>query len=113
MNQRRDAFRVVSAHLRAACAGFAVLLLLSGCAARPDVPRASAPLRTLHREDMLWLERISFGLAKRSVADYRRLGRERFLDQQLHPAEVTLPAAAAAQIASLEVTHADPVQSLA
>jgi uncharacterized protein (DUF1800 family) len=70
-------------------------------------------LRTLHREDMLWLERISFGLDTRSVADYRRLGRERFLDQQLHPAEVTLPAAVAAQIASLEVTHADPVQSLA
>jgi uncharacterized protein (DUF1800 family) len=113
MNPRREVFGAVSAHLRAACAGFSVLLLFGGCATRPDVPRASAPLRSLHREDVLWLERISFGLDTKSIADYRRLGRERFLDQQLHPAEVTLPAAVAAQIASLEVTHEDPLKSLA
>ena len=100
--------------LRAACRGLITTLLLSGCATPPELPHAaSGPLRTLHRENMLWLERISFGLDTRNVADYRRLGRERFLDQQLHPAEDILPAPIAAQIANLEITRADPVQLLA
>jgi uncharacterized protein (DUF1800 family) len=113
MDQRRDESRAVSARLHAACGGLAALSLLAGCAARPDLAQPAAPLRALHRDDMLWLERTSFGLDTGSVADYRRLGRERFLDQQLHPAEAILPAAIAAQIASLEVARADPAQSIA
>jgi uncharacterized protein (DUF1800 family) len=62
---------------------------------------------------MLWLERISFGLDTAGVAEYRRLGRERFLDRQLHPSETILPAPIAAQIAALEVAHAQPLQWLA
>jgi uncharacterized protein (DUF1800 family) len=90
------------------------VLLLAGCTSGPVLPHAtSAPLRALHREDMLWLERTSFGLDTSSVADYRRWGREKFLDRQLHPAEVLLPAPIAAQIAGLEITRADPVQLLA
>ena len=100
---RRDAYSSI----------FAVLLL-AGCTTHPDVPRAaSTPLRTLHREDTLWLERTSFGLDTGSVADYRRLGREKFLDRQLHTAQMTLPAPIAAQIAGLEITRVDPVQAIA
>jgi uncharacterized protein (DUF1800 family) len=86
----------------------------SGSAARGDRPLATAAaLPVLHREDMLWLQRSSFGLDSASVADYRRLGRERFLDAQLKAGEPALPAPIAAQIASLEVSHADPLQWLA
>jgi uncharacterized protein (DUF1800 family) len=103
----------VAARLRAASSGLAVLLL-AACATPSNPPHApSEPLRPLHRENVLWLERISFGLNTRNVADYRRLGRERFLDQQLHPVDETLPAPIAAQIASLEITGANPVQLLA
>jgi uncharacterized protein (DUF1800 family) len=104
----------LSAVRPAACTGLSAVLLFAGCTTRPDAPHgASAPLRPLHREDMLWLERTSFGLDTDSVADYRRLGREKFLDRQLHPAQMTLPAPIAAQIAALEMTRADPVQSIA
>lgn len=65
-------------------------------------------LPILRRDDALWLSRVSFGLDSASVADYRRLGRERFLDRQLHPHDVTLPPPIAAEIAALAVTHADP-----
>jgi uncharacterized protein (DUF1800 family) len=87
------------------------LLLAAGCAS--DAPHAGAALPALHREDMLWLERTAFGLDTASVSDYRRLGRERYLERQLHPGEELLPAPVAAQIDALEVAHADPLSTLA
>ena len=106
-------------------AGFVVLvtsLLAAGCAApagngapvNASAPRATAAaLPVLRREDALWLERVSFGLDSVSVADYRRLGRERYLERQLHPQEADLPAPIAMEINALEVTHADPQPWLA
>jgi hypothetical protein len=108
-------------NLRALPAGLAGLLLM-GCATHADpgaVPgsqgphAAAAQVPLLHRGDMLWLERVTFGLDGAIVADYRRLGRESFLDRQLHPRDAALPAPIAAEIASLEVTHADPMQLIA
>ena len=97
-----------------ACACIAGGLVLGGCATRTDLPRASAaPLYAMRREDALWLERASFGLDSASVESYRQLGRERFLDRQLHPGEAVLPAPIAAEIAALEVSRADPVKWLA
>jgi uncharacterized protein (DUF1800 family) len=94
--------------------GVCTAVLLAGCSTQPGQPRtASAPLHPLRREDTRWLERTSFGLDTENVADYRRLGRERFLDRQLHPAPAELPAPIAAQIAGLEITRADPVQAIA
>jgi uncharacterized protein (DUF1800 family) len=94
--------------------GVCTVVLLAGCSTQPGHPRtASAPLHPLRREDTLWLERTSFGLDTGSVADYRRLGREKFLDRQLHPAEGELPPSIAAQIAGLEITRVDPVQAIA
>ena len=45
-----------------------------------DVKRQAAAaeaLPVLHREDTLWLGRVTFGLDSASVAEYHRLGRER------------------------------------
>lgn len=69
-------------------------------------------LPVLQREDALWLESVSFGLNSSTVAEYRRLGRERFLDHQLYARDTKLPAPIAAQIAALQVTSADPQQLL-
>jgi len=97
------------------CICIACGLLLAGCATRTDLPRASAaPLTAMHREDTLWLERVSFGLDSASVESYRQLGRERYLERQLHPGETgALPAPIAAEIAALEVSRADPTKWLA
>jgi uncharacterized protein (DUF1800 family) len=97
-----------------ACVCIACGLLLAGCAARSDLARApAAPLHAMRREDTLWLERASFGLDSASVESYRQLGRERFLERQLHPGQTALPAPIAAEIAALEVSHADPAKWLA
>jgi uncharacterized protein (DUF1800 family) len=97
-----------------ACACAAGGLVLAACATRTDLPRASAaPLHAMRREDTLWLERTSFGLDSASVESYRQLGRERFLEGQLRPGEAALPLPITAEIAALEVSHADPVKWLA
>jgi uncharacterized protein (DUF1800 family) len=99
--------------------------LLSACAGpgtRTDTGRmadakrqtaGSAALPVLHRDDTLWLARVTFGIDSTSVADYRRLGRRRFLDHQLDDHDTGLPAPIAAQIAALQVSRTDPVKSLA
>ena len=95
------------------CACIAGALVLTGCA-HTDLTRVpAAPLHAMRREDTLWLERASFGLDSSSLESYRQLGRERFLERQLHPDGAALPAPIAAEIAVLEVSHADPAKWLA
>jgi uncharacterized protein (DUF1800 family) len=92
----------------------AIPLLAAGCATRGEDSRVAArPLHTMRREDTLWLERATFGLDSASVESYRQLGRERFLERQLHPGEAALPAPIAAEIGALEISHADPAKWLA
>jgi len=38
---------------------------------------------TFTRGDLRWLERVTFGVDSATVAEYRRVGREKFLDEQL------------------------------
>jgi uncharacterized protein (DUF1800 family) len=97
-----------------ACVCIACGSMLAGCATRTDLPHASAaPLAKVRREDALWLERVSFGLDSASLESYRELGRDQFLERQLHPGEAALPAPIAAEIAALEVSHAVPAKWLA
>src|SRR5207253_3205993 len=77
--------------------------------------KSAAPagvLAALRREDVVWLQRLTFGLDSRTVGDYRRLGRERYLDQQLHPRDEALPEPVAAQLRALEVPQTDPAGKL-
>jgi uncharacterized protein (DUF1800 family) len=94
-------------------------LVLAGCAnqtdVRPGTPASGHGVETLpvlHRNDMLWLARVDYGLDSASVADFRRLGRERFLEQQLRAGDDALPPPVAAQIAAMEVSHEDPLAQL-
>ena len=102
----------------AALAG--VTALLVACAG--SAPRSAAdasttmtatPVTALRREDVLWIDRISFGLNTQIVTDYRRLGRERLLEQQLAARDDALPPAIASRIDAMEVSHVDPVRQLA
>jgi uncharacterized protein (DUF1800 family) len=71
---------------------------------------ASSPLT---RQDILWLDRLTYGPTTNVVEDYLKLGRRRFLNEQLHPPPSGLPATAAAQIAALEISHSDAAALLA
>src|SRR5258708_3259369 len=92
----------------------AVSLLVAGCATPGEDSRVTTrPLRAMRREDVLWLERASFGLDSASVESSRQLGRERFLERQLHPGAAALPVPIAAEISALEISHVDPAKWLA
>src|SRR5215831_2126336 len=49
------------------------------------VVSAATERRALSRADIRWLDRVTFGVDAAVVARYQRLGREKFLDEQLHP----------------------------
>jgi len=84
----------------------------TGSGMRTPTASASASLPVLRREDALWLGRVGFGIDSASVALYRNLGRERFLELQLAAQTQELPAPIAAQIAGMEVTRAEPLRWL-
>jgi uncharacterized protein (DUF1800 family) len=103
----------------------AIGALGAGCANSPSAAgistaggaataHAAAPaLPAFRRQDMLWLERITFGIDAGSVAELHRLGRERYLDHQLHGPEPPLPAPIGAELDSLIDARPDSVRVLA
>jgi len=84
----------------------ALLLMVSG------ITWATAA-ETLKRDDVAWLNRITYGVNSTTAAQYRQLGRTRFLNAQFNASDTALPAEIAAQIASLKITNLDVVQQLA
>ena len=96
-------------------AAFAALLsVLAGCAGRPlDTWTKDAALPTLSRSDIEWLERVNFGIDSASMQEFRRLGRERYLEAQLAAREVALPAPISAEIDAMELSRIDPAHEIA
>ncbi len=85
--------------------GFA--LLLAGCASAPPPPGFSSP------EQILLLERLTWGANPASARDMARLGPQRWLERQLKPPpQDDLPPAAAAQVAAMTIAQR-PVLALA
>ena len=93
--------------LLAALASAAAALV--ACAGTLTRAPAAAPSRT----DVLWLNRVTYGLNSQTLMDYEQRGRAAFLNTQLASTEPVLPAPIAAQINILDVTHADAAQLLA
>ena len=96
-------------------ASVVVSLLLTACAAsasqRATLGAGVAP-GALRRQDALWLDRVSYGLNSQVVMDYRRLGRVRWLDEQLQATDGQLPPVIATQIDHMEISHQDAAQLL-
>jgi len=77
------------------------------------VDAAAWPSETPSRQDILWLDRVTYGPTTATVDRYLRLGRRRFLQEQLHPHDVQLPPAITAEIEALEISHRDGAELLA
>jgi uncharacterized protein (DUF1800 family) len=84
--------------------------MLTGVTATAASADATRPLR---HDDIAWLQRATFGLDSASVARYRALGRDRYLDEELTSRDDTLPPAIARLIGSYEVARTPPAQLLA
>ena len=85
------------------------ILAVAGAAVLPTWAMSSE----LSRDDIQWLDRVTYGPSTATVEEYRKLGRRRFLDEQLHPKDVRLPQPAADQIAALDLSHANAADLLA
>ena len=85
------------------------ILAVAGIAVAPALATGSE----LSREDIQWLDRVTYGPSTVTVDEYLKLGRRRFLDEQLHPKDVRLPQPAADQIAALDISHSAPADLLA
>ena len=100
----------MSLRSRAACLSAIVLTVaLTGCAnapfsspqASPATAGASVPL-----DDVALLDRLGFGATPTQARDITRLGRNAWLEQQLHPPRnAALPAAVQAQIADMTISR--------
>jgi uncharacterized protein (DUF1800 family) len=107
------ALAVLPLSLLLACTGSATRSDSSTTAGMSRPAPAATELPVLHRDDALWLERVTFGLDSSSVAEYRRLGRERFLDRQLQGQDSALPPPIATAVETLDLSRADPTRMLA
>ncbi len=67
----------------------------------------------LSRQDVQWLDRVTYGQTTATVDEYNKLGRRRFLDEQLHPKNLRLPPEVAAEIDALDISHNDGAALLA
>ncbi|MEP6914741.1 MAG: DUF1800 domain-containing protein [Acidobacteriota bacterium] len=78
-----------------------VTLLLASLAWMPTASASGSSALT--RGDLRWLARVTFGIDSATVARYRALGREKFLDEQLRSSSD--PASLAAAIAAIPITQ--------
>lgn len=67
--------------------------------------QALAATTTPAASDVQWLGRVTFGIDSATVARFEKLGRRRFLDEQLAGKDDALPAAIAATIGGFEVVR--------
>jgi uncharacterized protein (DUF1800 family) len=84
------------------------VLLLSSCAyVLPDTAAAA-----LSRDDVRWLNRVTYGVDSATITRYRELGRQRFLAEQLSGRNETLPAAIQQQLDAMEIARVSAAQEL-
>ena len=85
--------------------------LLAACAGAPVQP--VAPSGSLAAADVRWLNRITYSVDTPTLERFVRLGRARFLEQQLNPGAEVLPAPVSAQIVSYASLARAPGEVLA
>ena len=83
-------------------------IALGGCAGS-----ATRGEFAVSRADVLWLNRITYGIDSQTLTDFERRGRAGFLDSQLSGRDAPLAPEIASQINLLDVVHADAAQLLA
>jgi len=89
-----------------------LLAALAGCATAPTMPAGPTPSAQAARADALLLDRLSWGVSTHDWLALQSTGRERWLEEQLHPrADDPLPPPVAQQIASMSIAR-EPLPAL-
>ncbi|MGN6236145.1 DUF1800 domain-containing protein [Dyella sp.] len=96
--------------MRRTFASLAAGLLLATAGATPGLARpAAAPLS---HDDIAWLRRASFGVDSATLARYRQLGREGWLDEALADRNDTLPPPIQQLLDSYDAINTPPLELL-
>src|SRR6266436_551320 len=78
----------------------------------PFAANAAETSSTLSAADIAFIDRVTWGVNESTAAEYQALGRDRWLERQLHPGpKDKLPAAAQTQIAAMPITTQPMVES--
>jgi uncharacterized protein (DUF1800 family) len=85
-----------------------LVMIVAAVAGLPALASAGG----LSKEDVQWLDRVTYGPTAATIDEYLRLGRRRFLEEQLHPRDARLPGTISAQIDALEISHSDAAANL-
>ncbi|WP_431633826.1 DUF1800 domain-containing protein [Dyella sp. KULCS107] len=94
--------------MRLVFASLATGLLLAAAGAAPAL--ASSPGAPLSHDDIAWLRRASFGVDSATLARYRQLGREGWLDEALADRNDTLPSPIQQLIDSYDAINTPPLE---
>ena len=80
---------------------FALLIACANAAA------ADAPAPVIGKDDLRWLNRITYGADDATIQQFRALGRRKFLDVQLRANDDRLPAPVQQRIDAMAIAHVD------
>lgn len=94
--------------MRYALASLSLGLLLAATGAAPAL--ASPTNATLSHDDIAWLRRASFGVDSATLARYRQLGREGWLDEALADRNNSLPSPIQQLIDSYDAINTPPLE---
>ncbi|MDF3836365.1 DUF1800 domain-containing protein [Cupriavidus basilensis] len=97
--------------LMSALVSGSVACLLGACALGGDAQTGGAPGAALKPADLHWLNSVTFGANQASIDHLRKVGRERFLDEQLK-APATDTGELAAAIGALSISRQSAEQRL-
>ncbi len=95
--------------IRAATAGLATISLFA-TAVMADV---ATPKPVIAKDDLLWLNRITYGADSGTLERFAQLGRTKFLEVQLRARDDSLPAPVRERINALSIMHVDLYKTLA
>lgn len=79
--------------------------LLTACAAAPLAAIQAEKDPAPNAQAVLWLDRVTWGANDASAHELAAVGKERYLERQLHPADDGLPATVQAAIAGFSVSR--------
>ncbi len=88
-----------------------VAVVLAACAAPPAAPVAADTGREPSGRTVLWLDRITWGVNDSALHELDALGREAYLQQQLHPRDDALPAVVRPVVAGFVISR-QPLDAL-
>jgi hypothetical protein len=99
----------VGAAILAACATVSVAFCTETTAVKTEGTAAAK----ISHDDLLWLNRITYGADTATIDRFGKLGRKKFLDDQLRGNDDRLPTPLQQKIEAMPITHVDLSKTLA